>query len=79
MTKALQKVLRFDMYERACHKCKVKDNAPIGNRTRVARMGILHDTTTSSAPYLLDKDNFDIYLKELKIRKVRYILSYQLL
>ena len=33
MTKALEKLLRFDMYERACHKCKVKDNAPIGNRT----------------------------------------------
>ena len=54
-----EKLFRFDIHEKACHKCKVKDNAPTGNRTRVARMGILHDTTTPPAPYTLNKDNFD--------------------
>ena len=78
MTQALETLFRFDMYEKACHKCKVKDNAPTGNRTRVARMGILHDTTTPPAPYHLHKDNFDLYLKELAIEKLRDILSYQL-
>jgi hypothetical protein len=29
-------------------------NAPPGNRTRVARMGILHDTTTPAAPCILE-------------------------
>lgn len=28
----------------------LKVHAPPGNRTRVARMGILHDTTTPAAP-----------------------------
>ena len=78
MLQALKTLFRFDMYEKACHKCKVKDNAPTGNRTRVARMGILHDTTTPPAPYHLPKDNFDLYLKELSIEKLRDILSYQL-
>ena len=78
MTQALETLFRFDMYEKACHKCKVKDNAPTGNRTRVARMGILHDTTTPPAPYHLHKDNFDLYFKELSIEKLRDILSYQL-
>ena len=58
-TKAPKTLFRFYMYEKAWHKCKVKDNAPTGNRTRVARMGILHDTTTPPAPYTLNKDNFD--------------------
>ena len=62
--KALETLFRFDMYEKACHKCKVKDNAPTGNRTRVARMGILHDTTTPPAPYPVDEDNLDLCLKE---------------
>ena len=78
MTQLLETLFRFDMYEKACHKCKVKANAPTGNRTRVARMGILHDTTTPPAPYHLRKDNFDLYFKELSIEKLRDILSYQL-
>ena len=57
-------LFRFDIHEKACHKCKVKDNAPTGNRTRVARMGILHDTTTPPAPYPVDEDNLDLCLKE---------------
>ena len=52
MTQAIEKLFRFDMYEKAYRKWKVKDNAPTGNRTRVARMGILYDTTTPPAPYL---------------------------
>ena len=78
MTQLLETLFRFDMYEKACHKCKVKANAPTGNRTRVARMGILHDTTTPPAPYHLYEDNLDPYLKELLIGKLTYILLYQL-
>ena len=42
---------------RKSHQVKTsldKSNAPPGNRTRVARMGILHDTTTPAAhvPYI---------------------------
>ena len=32
---------------------KQKGHAPPGNRTRVARMGILHDTTTPAAQFTL--------------------------
>ena len=64
MKKALKTLFRLDVYEEVCHKCKVKDNAPTGNRTRVARMGILHDTTTPPAPYPVDEDNLDLCLKE---------------
>ena len=52
MTQDLETLFMFDMYEKPCHEWKVRDNAPTGNRTRVARMGILHDTTTPPAPFL---------------------------
>lgn len=47
-----------------------KKRAPPGNRTRVARMGILHDTTTPAAP--MDGNCVISFILIMKRRNVGY-------
>ena len=52
-----------------------KDHAPSGNRTRVARMGILHDTTTPTAlDYNRYKLNIYFILFNLKMKYINISL-----